>query len=498
VKRSIGKKKTGENADGEVSKDSHEANHGTGMSDLAHFSAVSKQTTISKNKKTIVVNEDEVAAVTALVSLAPTANDQVPGASSSATPNYEDGVVCDEIEGGSKVQAKRPATTSKLSSSSGIDNSQELPAAAGSDNTVSAPFSKKLADLSKRRCNLVPCPVCLRSPLHVRYRCPIIVAGHDSIRERLRELREEHSGRNVQLIEESEYILKGGGLGRTEKFNVNPNSSVPPSTSTPPMKQIFKRVLVDNSNAPTPGLTAVPMSKNVDPLRPPGSNPAVNTPGEHSSEDSNEGSSKNDRDEGSDTPKRPERLATTTFPNPSSYASIDLDALVRPLSRDITKILEIEDDEEEEEEVVLGGEGDDLELQRHSMGLRTAESSSDEDQASDLPVGEDEGNESNASPPAEEGQAQLASPGDLSPFEVHTFFQDINGLGESLETDRRGDAAFSAALAADKVAINLAQASEDDTEVARSTGETDVSVGKTSLRRQAREGEGRQTEDSAA
>jgi hypothetical protein len=258
------------------------------------------------------------------------------------------------------------------------------------------------------------------------------------------------------------------------------------------MKQILsKQVLVDNnSNAPKPGSTAMPISENVDSLRPPGSNPAVNTPGEHSSsEDSDEGSSENDRDEGFDSSKRPERLATTTFPNPSSYASIDLDALINPpSSRDIDKILEIEDHEEEEEEIVLEEEEDDLKFRRHSMGLRTAESSSDEDQASDLPVGADEGNESNASPPAEEGQAQLASPRDLSPSEVHTSFQDINGLGESLETDRRGDAAFSDALAADKAAINLAQASEDDTEVAQSTDETDVSVGKTSLRRQAREG----------
>ncbi|KAH9945668.1 hypothetical protein B0H21DRAFT_424243 [Amylocystis lapponica] len=55
------------------------------------------------------------------------------------------------------------------------------------------------------RSSAVFCPVCVQATFHLRYLCPVVVAGADSIRRRIAELKEEQD--SVQLLEELEVLL---------------------------------------------------------------------------------------------------------------------------------------------------------------------------------------------------------------------------------------------------------------------------------------------------
>ena len=123
--------------------------------------------------------------------------------------------------------ASEPSTggseTSVARALMGNEVSHSLP---GSTTRSSRPSATGARRKSTRLENL-PCPVCQMTPFHLRYRCPVIIAGPDSIRKRLEELESQDAERYKDLIGELERMIvsRSNASGRTRTSNVNPDSA---------------------------------------------------------------------------------------------------------------------------------------------------------------------------------------------------------------------------------------------------------------------------------
>ncbi|KAJ7091248.1 hypothetical protein C8R44DRAFT_416784 [Mycena epipterygia] len=79
-----------------------------------------------------------------------------------------------------------------------------VPAAEVATDKAAAKATKKLASSSRRdkQTSTTSCPVCQTSPVHLRYRCPIVLAGSGPIRKRIAELQQDDTTDHSQLIQE--------------------------------------------------------------------------------------------------------------------------------------------------------------------------------------------------------------------------------------------------------------------------------------------------------
>lgn len=113
----------------------------------------------------------------------------------------------------------------------------------------SSPAGRKL-----RGSDHMPCPVCLGTPFHLRYRCPVIVAGSEAVEERLKELKLDKSQPRSGLIQELEQIIQTkearAGFGKSAASSPPPVPPQETSKSAIAVKEATPRPLLP-SRQPT-------------------------------------------------------------------------------------------------------------------------------------------------------------------------------------------------------------------------------------------------------
>ncbi|OBZ68222.1 hypothetical protein A0H81_11813 [Grifola frondosa] len=244
----------------------------------------------------------------------------------------------------------------------------------------------------------VACPVCQTSPFHLRFQCPVVLAGADSIRHRIKELKgPEH---DVELVHELEDLLKKA-MWKTEleaqrsspRTDPEITSTAPPRLndalplSTPPLPPASAP-----ADLPPSSLTRALRRHSIPPLIPAGSEISevvVESKDEGSSNDSSSSDEESDIEDNG--------LATLDHAK-AELAGTDLEALLRgpvkPRTSILSQIPSQSSSEEEDEEDVESDEDeddkDDTAFRRISRKFTRAGSSSDEEMAAGAVSEEDE------------------------------------------------------------------------------------------------------------
>ncbi|KAJ7178327.1 hypothetical protein C8R43DRAFT_972993 [Mycena crocata] len=271
----------------------------------------------------------------------------------------------------------------------------------------------------------MPCPVCQKSPFHLRYRCPVVLSGSGPIIKRIAELEKDAKTDHSQLIQElhglAEKSQKGG---KGKDLNVNENSSV---------------------------LAARAEKGGV-------SDPSVHVAGHKLMAPSLAGS----KGEGGNSSSDDSDSAASTVrkmvpPRPvDSYGDAELDAIIRgPSSARLTvdDILFEEEQDDGAESVVLENDDDeDIKSRRRSRNLEVAASSGEEDEGDedeDFPSGEIATLKSlpviNVSVRADSGRSTRSPTEPLTSLDAR----------ESADVEPSDDTAVADAMASDNVIFSL-------------------------------------------
>ncbi|KAF7361775.1 Carbamoyl-phosphate synthase [Mycena venus] len=232
----------------------------------------------------------------------------------------------------------------------------------GPDNRIEpqpTKVAKKLAGGSKSSkqpvaadnpTTLTLCPVCETSPFHLRYRCPVVLAGPGRIRKRIAELQQDDETDHSKLIQELRTLAEKSQKTNKVKDlqNVNAHSSQLRADAT--------EGAVSDLSGTVPGhkLAAASVS--------------------HRDEDDSDGSS----DSGS-TPLSRKKVA----PQPADFSvDAELEAIIRgpvPSRLTVDDILTDEEEDEATESVVLENDDDDINFRRRSRQFDAVASSGEED-----------------------------------------------------------------------------------------------------------------------
>lgn len=254
----------------------------------------------------------------------------------------------------------------------------------------SSPAGRKMRDSDN-----MPCPVCLGTPFHLRYRCPVIVAGPEAIEKRLQELKldklQSHSG----LIQELEQIIQTkkarAGLAKSSAFSPPP---VPlPETSKPSMstKEVVKET-VSPPSLPSRKPTIPTGSKMSEVTVEQGDEGSSNEGSDSEGTTSSSSSSSDDEDsEDEEHGHTRQPKLSSAFPGIRSLNDVDLDALIRgPASQSKSVLDDIpsrSNSDKEEDEVVeddAEDEEDEDEQQLRKLSKKARQvASSDEGEGED-------------------------------------------------------------------------------------------------------------------
>lgn len=298
-----------------------------------------------------------------------------------------------------KVKSKR--SPSKLRLSWGPEDVDEVETSIDSDPVVerlpsSSPVGKSVmsvhssnakpssAGRKRRNSDNVACPVCLQRPFHLRYRCPVIEAGPDSIEKRLEELKSGDNNDQTLLIQELEHLL------RTHRAKTN----VPKSGLT---ESVVNFSPINATSTPA----ARPSQRPIIPSELRLSEVTVEARDEGSS---NEGSDDEDSDDENDDDIHADMQSESRYPyklpsafgNLSFLADMDLDAVIRgPMSQAKSVLDELpsrsdseKDEDSQQEDDVLDEDADDRKYRMRSKKLDNA--SSDEGEDHDIPESSDD------------------------------------------------------------------------------------------------------------
>ena len=345
--------------------------------------------------------------------------------------------------------------------------------------SITPPVVSKKSKTSKVT-KSVPCPVCLKTPFHLRYQCPIVLAGREAIETRIRELKSMNSGQE-HLIEELETLIKSriNEIAKTRISNVNADS-----TSLSPVPSREKQQTPSNADdvADTilSGPTVLTTSGKFDPQH---TSQKTKDPINSRIPDVSEGSSSDDDDSSeSDRPEEDINIIEqsspkiTTSASIPTYTDVDLDALVRGPATSHSSIADILnestiEEDEEPEDIALAEEEeeeDDIKFRRLWKRLERPSLSSDEDQELDVESGDDA---SMIDAPDGEIKGLTESRGQSLHSEPVSF-QAMASENETSDLHRTGDAAFNEALAEDTAVLNIVtDDSDDNTRVAPPTEE---------------------------
>ncbi|KAG8936984.1 hypothetical protein FRC02_009121 [Tulasnella sp. 418] len=133
-----------------------------------------------------------------------------------------------------EILQKRMQETSSSEAGSGKVNGAKASKGATAEGAPQ-PASKKQGPRARRASeHSDSCPVCLEKPFHLRYKCPIIVSGHEAVKKRIRELEQANAKGedNADLIDELKKIIsKAGMTGESRQKGID-------STSKAKMKEV--------------------------------------------------------------------------------------------------------------------------------------------------------------------------------------------------------------------------------------------------------------------
>lgn len=299
-----------------------------------------------------------------------------------------------------------------------------LPAHIPSDISISRGSSP--AGRKTRSSKSMPCPVCLEIPFHLRYRCPIILAGPEAIEARLEELKVGKSQPGVALVQELQMILQ------TKKIRASlarSAASSPPPVSSPEVAKPTEPAATRSSEVAETG-TSPPQRKPTVPKGSRMSEVTIENGDEGSSNEDSDGdgssSSSSSSSEDSDDEDQVNNIGQpkipSAFPGVTSLDDLNLEALIRgPASQSKSVLDDIPtrtSSEEEEEEVMDDIEADeeDEDDQRLRKLTRKAEqnASSDEDEGEDPDLPVTQANDEDASG---DGDVVEPVPGPVKPTE---------------------------------------------------------------------------------
>jgi hypothetical protein len=286
----------------------------------------------------------------------------------------------------------------------------------------------KLASGSKGHIQtaLAVCPVCETSPFHLRYRCPVVLAGSGRIRQRIAELQQNEEADHSKLIQELRGLAeKSQKANKTEDpKNVNAHS--------PHLRGYARKGGVSDQSVAVAGRKLAAVSGT--------------RPDEDDSDSSSDDSDSEPLSTRSKAPPRP----------PSLYVDAELEAIIRgptPSRLTFDDILFEEEEDEAVESVVLeNDEDEDVNFRRRSRQLEAVVSSGEEDD-------DDEENFSNSevakskTPPAINTSVRAASR-HSSPRSATEPLEAIDGR-QSVDFDPAGDIAVGDAMASDNVMFGL-------------------------------------------
>ncbi|KAJ6625493.1 hypothetical protein B0H10DRAFT_1942415 [Mycena sp. CBHHK59/15] len=269
----------------------------------------------------------------------------------------------------------------------------------------------------------LPCPVCQTSPPHVRYRCPIIVAGLVAIENRIAELQQDETADHSQLIKELRVIAQKREA-KAGKFSQGVHTQ--PSQLHGPL--------------PTQEKVSHKSTQSASP-----------TPRAASNNDDSSSNSGDDSDHQLPVARKMIPLVPVT-----SYTDAELENIIRgPVQSRLTvdDIFFEEEDERAESVVLENDEEDDIRFRRLSRQIR-APASSDED--------EEEEDEVDQGSLAGEATETLPLPSsirpDSSPSSTRSTI-DLTAINArpSVDVDLNGDKAFAEALASDNAIFSSAK-----------------------------------------
>ncbi|KAF7983298.1 hypothetical protein HWV62_22965 [Athelia sp. TMB] len=254
----------------------------------------------------------------------------------------------------------------------------------------SSPAAKQL-----RATKNMPCPICLKTPFHLRYKCPILIAGPPAIEKLLEELKSDKTQSQPALVEELEGILKvkkiRGGLAKSAA------SSPPPQAAPEALTPVKAKSEISRpQNMPTVPKGSRVSEVTVENGDEGSSNEGSDSGGASSSTPSSDDDDEDDEDEDSEDEDDPadkvdRSQIPSAFPGVTSLDDLDLDALIRgPASQSKSVLDDIPsrtNSEEEEEEVVddIDADEEDEDDQRLRKLAREAKDiSSDEVEGEDV------------------------------------------------------------------------------------------------------------------
>lgn len=296
----------------------------------------------------------------------------------------------DEAEPSTITEAARdepaPAITRSLLPSSSL-TTRKLPAS--SVPSVPTKLSSKRKRLEES--DELPCPICLQTPFHLRYRCPVVEAGPDAIEKRLDELKKEDTGHRTLLIEELEHVI------RNQKARASlskSGSSSSPGSLAKSAGNLSPMVPVSSSSGPSSQKLTVPSGSTISEVTVENKDEGSSNESSDDDEDSDDGN--NDEYNVAEKQTNPYKLPPA-FAGVASLADVDLEAIIRGPTSQSKSVLDdipsrsISDDEDEAAEDVIEDEEDDDRLYRLRSKKFEKNTSSDENEGEDLAVPSDEG-----------------------------------------------------------------------------------------------------------
>ncbi|KAJ7680467.1 hypothetical protein DFH06DRAFT_418520 [Mycena polygramma] len=269
-----------------------------------------------------------------------------------------------------------------------------------------------------------PCPVCEMSPFHLRYRCPVFLAGSDRIRQRIAELQQDDKADHSKLIQEL------GGLA--EKHEKTTKHKDP-----------------HNVNAHSQHLRADARERGV-------SDQPVDIPGRKVAAASGTRPDASDSDSSGDD-SAPSRKKAPPRPV-NSYVDAELEAIIRgPLPSRLTVddlLFDEEEEEEPAESVVLENDDDDIDFRRRSRRLELVASSGEEDEEDEEIFSTGEGAKPKIHPPAVINISVRPNSRHSAPRSPTAPLTTIDAR-QSLDFDSVGDIAVGEAMASDSIMFDL-------------------------------------------
>jgi hypothetical protein len=299
--------------------------------------------------------------------------------------------------------------------------------------------SKDLTMAKNRNQDQIPCPVCLQSPFHLRYQCPIILAGPDAIKKRLDVLKRDNLSHQLPLVDELETMIKSRGDETSQGQNLNVNATFTVLSSVSVREELQS---LSNASEPIPDTSPTALIPTVVVPVNPVPRPVISKTivSGSSNEDTEDDTCEDPDDVGRNFVIKPpiKTMKQITVTPLVPDANIGLDTLIygsATFRRSVADILsDAEKDEDEDREEIVLEEDDDSAFRRRAKKLseRLSDSSVEEsDDPVDSPSSsahfDDTEDEIRTSLPLRVGDQDLSS-------------QEKNELGEPLEVDLESDA----------------------------------------------------------